>query len=309
MNSVEQVVTTVDLNDFAKQLKLEIVYQGRERVTLATMSVERPGLPLAGFFDYYDTTRIVVIGLAEYEYLRTFSVEERREKLSKLFRYGEVPCVILSRSLVAYNELLEAAKSYDCPILVSPKETTDLMSDLYIYLNRLLAPSCSEHGVLLEVFGVGILLTGKSGVGKSETAVELIKRGHRLVADDSVIIKEIANELYGTCPKKIRYFMELRGIGIINVKSMYGSGSILDEKKIELVIELENRLLGKDYDRIGDKEESMEYLGISVPKITIPVSPGRNLAIIIEVAARKERLKRMGYDASQELIEQAMGKM
>ena len=309
MNSVEQVVTTVGLNDFAKQLKLEIVYQGRGRVTLATMSVERPGLPLAGFFDYYDTTRIVVIGLAEYEYLRTFSVEERREKLSKLFRYGEVPCVILSRSLVAYNELLEAAKSYGCPILVSPKETTDLMSDLYIYLNRLLAPSCSEHGVLLEVFGVGILLTGKSGVGKSETAVELIKRGHRLVADDSVIIKEIANELYGTCPEKIRYFMELRGIGIINVKSMYGSGSILDEKKIELVIELENRLLGKDYDRIGDKEESMEYLGISVPKITIPVSPGRNLAIIIEVAARKERLKRMGYDASQELIEQAMGKM
>jgi HPr kinase/phosphorylase len=309
MNSVEQVVTTVDLNDFAKQLKLEIVYQGRGSVTLATMSVERPGLPLAGFFDYYDTTRIVVIGLAEYEYLRTFSVEERREKLSKLFRYGEVPCVILSRSLVAYNELLEAAKSYGCPILVSPKETTDLMSDLYIYLNRLLAPSCSEHGVLLEVFGVGILLTGKSGVGKSETAVELIKRGHRLVADDSVIIKEIANELYGTCPEKIRYFMELRGIGIINVKSMYGSGSILDEKKIELVIELENRLLGKDYDRIGDKEESMEYLGISVPKITIPVSPGRNLAIIIEVAARKERLKRMGYDASQELIEQAMGKM
>lgn len=309
MNSVEQVVTTVDLNDFAKQLKLEIVYQGRGSVTLATMSVERPGLPLAGFFDYYDTTRIVVIGLAEYEYLRTFSVDERREKLSKLFRYGEVPCVILSRSLVAYNELLEAAKSYGCPILVSPKETTDLMSDLYIYLNRLLAPSCSEHGVLLEVFGVGILLTGKSGVGKSETAVELIKRGHRLVADDSVIIKEIANELYGTCPEKIRYFMELRGIGIINVKSMYGSGSILDEKKIELVIELENRLLGKDYDRIGDKEESMEYLGISVPKITIPVSPGRNLAIIIEVAARKERLKRMGYDASQELIEQAMGKM
>ena len=309
MNSVEQVVTTVGLNDFAKQLKLEIVYQGRGRVTLATMSVERPGLPLAGFFDYYDTTRIVVIGLAEYEYLRTFSVEERREKLSKLFRYGEVPCVILSRSLVAYNELLEAAQSYGCPILVSPKETTDLMSDLYIYLNRLLAPSCSEHGVLLEVFGVGILLTGKSGVGKSETAVELIKRGHRLVADDSVIIKEIANELYGTCPEKIRYFMELRGIGIINVKSMYGSGSILDEKKIELVIELENRLLGKDYDRIGDKEESMEYLGISVPKITIPVSPGRNLAIIIEVAARKERLKRMGYDASQELIEQAMGKM
>ncbi len=308
-NKEEQVSTTVDLSTFSKQLKLETVYEGRGSVTLATMSVERPGLPLAGFFDYYDASRIVVIGLAEYEYLRTFSTQERREKLSKLFEYGEVPCVILSRSLLAYEELLDSAKLKKCPILVSPKETTDLMSDLYIYLNRLLAPSCSEHGVLLEIFGVGILLTGKSGVGKSETAMELIKRGHRLVADDSVIIKEIANDLYGTCPDRIRYFMELRGIGIINVKSMYGSGSILDEKKIELVIELENRQTGKDYDRIGDKDESVEYLGISVPKLTIPVSPGRNLAIIIEVAARNQRLKRMGYDASQELIEQSMGKL
>lgn len=309
MLNKEEVVMTVDLNAFAKKLNLEIVYQGRGTVTLATMSVERPGLPLAGFFDYYDNSRIVVMGFAEYEYLRTFAESERRDKISNLFRYGEVPCVILSRSLVAYGELLESAKSYDCPVLVSPKETTDLMSDLYIYLNRLLAPSCSEHGVLLEVFGVGILLTGKSGVGKSETAVELIKRGHRLVADDSVIIKEIANELYGRCPDRIRYFMELRGIGIINVKNMYGSGSILDEKKIELVIELENRLVGKDYDRMGDKEETAEYLGINVPKLTIPVSPGRNLAIIIEVAARNERLKRMGYDASQELIEQSIGNL
>ena len=308
-NKEEQVIMTVGLETFSKDLKLETVYAGRGSVTLATMSVERPGLPLAGFFDYYDASRIVVIGLAEYQYLRTFSTQERREKLSKLFEYGEVPCVILSRSLLAYEELLDSAKSKKCPILVSPKETTDLMSDLYIYLNRLLAPSCSVHGVLLEIFGVGILLTGKSGVGKSETAMELIKRGHRLVADDSVIIKEIANELYGICPDRIRYFMELRGIGIINVKSMYGSGSILDEKKIELVIELENRQTGKDYDRIGDKEETAEYLGISVPKLTIPVSPGRNLAIIIEVAARNQRLKRMGYDASQELIEQSMGKL
>ena len=308
-NKEEQVIMTVGLETFSKDLKLETVYAGRGSVTLATMSVERPGLPLAGFFDYYDASRIVVIGLAEYQYLRTFSTQERQEKLSKLFEYGEVPCVILSRSLLAYEELLDSAKSKKCPILVSPKETTDLMSDLYIYLNRLLAPSCSVHGVLLEIFGVGILLTGKSGVGKSETAMELIKRGHRLVADDSVIIKEIANELYGTCPDRIRYFMELRGIGIINVKSMYGSGSILDEKKIELVIELENRQTGKDYDRIGNKEENAEYLGISVPKLTIPVSPGRNLAIIIEVAARNQRLKRMGYDASQELIEQSMGKL
>ncbi len=304
----EQEIKTVDLNTLSADLKLETVYAGRGEVTFTTMSVERPGLPLAGFFDYYDASRVVVIGLAEYEYLRTFSAEERKNKLSRLFDYGEVPCVILSRSLPAFEELLESAKAVDCPIFNSPKVTTDLMSDLYIYLNRLLAPSRSVHGVLLEVFGVGILLTGKSGVGKSETAMELIKRGHRLVADDSVIIKEIANELYGSCPERIRYFMELRGIGIINVKSMYGSGSILDEKKIELVIELENRQTGKDYDRIGDKDENEEYLGINLPKLTIPVSPGRNLAIIIEVAARNQRLKRMGYDASQELIEQSLGK-
>ena len=297
----------VGLKELANQLKLEIVYEGRGEVTLASMSVERPGLQLAGFFNYFDSRRILTLGLSEYEFLRTFSAVERKERLSRLFEYGEVPCVILSRKLAAFEELVEAATAVKCPILRSPKITTDLMSDVYIYLNRLLAPSLSEHGVLMEVFGVGILLTGKSGVGKSETAIELIKRGHRLVADDSVIIKEIANELYGTCPDRIRYFMELRGIGIINVKSMYGSGSILDEKKIELVIQLENRQIGKDYDRIGDKEEKVEYLGISIPKITIPVSPGRNLALIIEVAARNHRLKSMGYDASQELIERSLG--
>jgi HPr kinase/phosphorylase len=160
----------------------------------------------------------------------------------------------------------------------------------------------------MEVFGVGILLTGRSGVGKSETAMELIKRGHRLIADDSVIIKEIANELYGTAPDIIRYFMELRGIGIINVKSMYGSGSVLDEKKIQLVIQLENWQQGKEYDRIGDEMSTTSYFDIKVPKLTIPVSPGRNLAIIIEVAARNFRLKSMGYDASEELITRSIGR-
>ena len=162
--------------------------------------------------------------------------------------------------------------------------------------------------MLMEVFGVGMLLTGKSGVGKSETAMELIKRGHRLIADDSVIIKEIANDLYGTAPEIIRYFIELRGIGIINVKSMYGSGSVLNEKKIELVIQLENWQQGKEYDRMGDTAAFAEYLGIKIPKLTIPVSPGRNLAIIIEVAARNFRLKSMGYDASQELITRSIGR-
>ena len=303
------VTQSVMLDKFAYDLNLEIVYTGRGVVTLASMSVERPGLQLAGgFFDYFDARRVIVLGLSEYEYLRTFTSEERKEKIIRLFEYGELPCIILSRDLPALPELVETAKTFTCPLFRSPKMTTDLMSDLYIYLNRLLAPSVTEHGVLMEVFGVGILLTGKSGVGKSETAMELIKRGHRLIADDNVIIKEIANELYGTAPDIIRYFMELRGIGIINVKSMYGSGSVLDEKKIQLVIQLENWQQGKEYDRIGDDTVSASYFGIKVPKLTIPVSPGRNLAIIIEVAARNFRLKSMGYDASEELITRSIGR-
>lgn len=303
------VTQSVMLDKFASDLNLEIVFTGRGVVTLSSMSVERPGLQISvGFFNYFDSRRIIVLGLSEYEYLRTFSSEERKEKLVPLFAYGELPCVILSRDLPALSELVETVKEFSCPLFRSTKMTTDLMSDLYIYLNRLLAPSVSEHGVLMEVFGVGILLTGKSGVGKSETAMELIKRGHRLIADDSVIIKEIANELYGTAPDIIRYFMELRGIGIINVKSMYGSGSVLDEKKIQLIIQLENWQQGKEYDRIGDEMSSTSYFGIKVPKLTIPVSPGRNLAIIIEVAARNFRLKSMGYDASEELITRSIGR-
>lgn len=304
-----QVTQSVMIDKFSYDLGLETIYTGRGVITLSSMSVERPGLQLAGgFFDYFDPRRVIVLGLSEYEYLRTFSSNERLLKIQSLFQHGELPCIILSRDLPALNELIETAKNFSCPIFRSPKMTTDLMSDLYIYLNRLLAPSVSEHGVLMEVFGVGILLTGKSGVGKSETAMELIKRGHRLIADDSVIIKEIANELYGTAPDIIRYFMELRGIGIINVKSMYGSGSVLDEKKIQLVIQLENWQQGKEYDRIGDETSSTSYFGIKVPKITVPVSPGRNLAIIIEVAARNFRLKSMGYDASEELITRSIGR-
>ena len=305
----EQVTQSVMIDKLALDLNLEIVYTGKGVVTLASMSVERPGLQLAGgFFTYFDPNRIIVLGLSEYEYLRTFSSEVRRDKINQLFQYGELPCIMLSRDLPALPELIDVAKIYTCPVFRSAKVTTDLMSDLFIYLNRLLAPSMTQHGVLMEVFGVGILLTGKSGVGKSETAMELIKRGHRLIADDNVIIKEIANELYGTAPDIIRYFMELRGIGIINVKSMYGSGSVLDEKNIQLVIQLENWQQGKEYDRIGDEMSTTSYFDIKVPKLTIPVSPGRNLAIIIEVAARNFRLKSMGYDASEELITRSIGR-
>ena len=182
------------------------------------------------------------------------------------------------------------------------------MNDLFFYLNEKLAPSVTMHGVLMDISGVGILLTGHSGVGKSETAMELIKRGHRLVADDSVIIKKVADSLIGTSPEMIRYFMELRGIGIINIKNMYGSGSILNEKEIELVMELENWEEGKEYDRLGEGTLYEEILGVKVMKHVIPVKPGRNLSIIIEVAARNFRLKSMGYDAAQELIARTIGR-
>ncbi len=305
---VENVTESVMLDKLAADLNLELVYPGRGVVTLSSMSVERPGLVLAGFSNYFDSHRVVVIGLSEYEYLKTFTCDERKKRLSCLFERGELPCIILSRDLPAFPELMELARETSCPLFRSPKMTTDLMSDLFIYLNRLLAPQMTEHGVLMEVFGVGMLLTGKSGVGKSETAMELIKRGHRLIADDNVVIKEIANELYGTAPDIIRYFMELRGIGIINVKSMYGSGSVLNEKKIECVVQLENWQEGKEYDRVGDEMGTKEYLGVKIPKLTIPVCPGRNLAIIIEVAARNFRLKSMGYDASEELISRSIGR-
>ena len=203
---------------------------------------------------------------------------------------------------------MDCARDTGTPIFRSGKMTTLLMSDLVIYLNRLLAPSTTIHGVLMDVFGVGMLLTGSSGVGKSETAMELIKRGHRLVADDSVLIKRVENELIGTSPERIRYFMELRGIGIINVKNMYGSGSVLGEKEVELVMELEPWKKEKEYDRIGGERNTEEILGVKVPKLVIPISPGRNLAILIEVAARNSRLKEMGYDAAQELIQRTIGR-
>ena len=186
--------------------------------------------------------------------------------------------------------------------------TSSVTVDLCIYLNRLLAPTTTVHGVLMDVFGAGILLTGNSGVGKSETAMELIKRGHRLVADDSVLIKRIENELVGTAPERIRYFMELRGIGIINVKNMYGSGAVMTEKAIELVMELEPWKKDKEYDRIGGEGSTETILGLDIPKLTVPVSAGRNLAILIEVAARDQRLKNMGYDAAQELIARTIGR-
>ena len=299
---------TILLDNFCSDLGLEIVFAGRGRVTLSSYSVSRPGLQLAGYFKYFDSSRILIFGNSEYEFLRDLPPDVRRERVKMLFSYKDIPCLILSRDLPVLQEIIEEARQTGCPILRTDKVTTALMNDLFFYLNEKLAPSVTMHGVMMDISGVGILLTGHSGVGKSETAMELIKRGHRLVADDSVIIKKVADSLIGTSPEMIRYFMELRGIGIINIKNMYGSGSILNEKEIELVMELENWEEGKEYDRLGEGTLYEEILGVKVMKHVIPVKPGRNLSIIIEVAARNFRLKSMGYDAAQELIARTIGR-
>lgn len=308
MNDIVIPSETVTLDKFAYDLNLEMLHAGRGLITLTTISVDRPGLRLAGYYSYFDAQRILLIGLSEHEYLRSFSSAERKEKIQKMFECGEIPCVVFSRDLPVFPEFMECARAFKTPVFRSGKMTTSVMADLFVYLNRLLAPVTTKHGVLMDVFGVGIMLTGNSGVGKSETAMELIKRGHRLVADDSVLIKRIENTLVGTAPERIRYFMELRGIGIINVKNMYGSGSVLGEKNIELVMEMEPWQQGKEYDRIGGEKNVEEIFGVKIPKLVIPVSPGRNLAILIEVAARNQRLKSMGYDAAQELIQRTIGR-
>lgn len=307
MNDITQS-TDILLDSFCADLGLEIVYAGRGKLTLSTYSVCRPGLQLTGYFKFFESERILVLGNAEYEYLRDLTTDIRRERLRKILSYPELPCIIMARDLPVVQEMVEEARLVGCPILRSDKITSTIINDLFLYLNRKLAPLTTVHGVLMDVLGVGILLTGHSGIGKSETAMELIKRGHRLVADDSVIITKVMDSLVGTSPEMIRYFMELRGIGIINIKNMYGSGSILNEKEIELVMELENWEDGKEYDRLGEGSMYENILGVNVAKHIIPVKPGRNLSIIIEVAARNFRLKSMGYDAAQELIGRTIGR-
>ena len=307
-NNVILPQETVMLDKFASDLNFEMLYAGRGTITLSSISVDRPGLRLAGFYSYFDTQRILVIGLTEHEYLRSFSQEERKEKIQKLFDCGEIPCIVFSRDLPVFPEFMECARTSSTPVFRSSKMTTSVITDLFVYLSRLLAPATTVHGGLLDVFGVGVMLTGTSGVGKSETAMELIKRGHRLVADDSVLIRKIDNELVGTAPDRIRYFMELRGIGIINVKNMYGAGAVMNEKEIEFVMEMCPWENGKEYDRLGDQKNFEEILGVQIPKILMPVRPGRNLAILIEVAARNHRLKSMGYDAAEELIQRTIGR-
>ena len=279
-----------------------------DKIVLTHPDVNRPALQLTGFFDHFDRERVQIIGYVEQAYINTMERDVKRAMYEKLTS-SQIPCLVFSRDQEPDEDLLEYCSYYGVPCLVSKKTTSSLMAEVIRWLNVKLAPCISIHGVLIDVFGEGVLIMGESGIGKSEAALELIKRGHRLVTDDVVEIRKVSDDtLVGSAPDITKHFIELRGIGIINVKSMYGSGSVLGEKKIELVIQLENWQQGKEYDRMGDSASFAEYLGVKIPKLIIPVSPGRNLAIIIEVAARNFRLKSMGYDASEELITRSIGR-
>ncbi|MDE6968046.1 MAG: HPr(Ser) kinase/phosphatase [Clostridia bacterium] len=292
----------VTIQDFANDCSVDIVQTNKSgEMFFNTVNINRPGLLLAGFEDYFGVSRIQVIGNAEYYYLASCSKEEKRQKFMSLFKQ-KIPCVILSKNIEPTEELIEISQMYDVPVFKSKKLTSQLVNDLVTYLNIKLAPSSTIHGVLIEVSGIGVLITGQSGMGKSETAMELIHRGHRLIADDNVIAKRIQDEIIGTSPDKIRHFMEIRGVGIIDVRSMFGVGSVLKEKSIDLVIELEVWEKDKEYDRLGIENKFEDILGIEIPKLTMPVMPGRNLAIVVEVAARNERLKKLGVNAVEQLL-------
>lgn len=293
----------IGLDEFAKTLKLKILCGSPSRqIKLQTVSVNRPGLILTGVDDYFARSRVQVLGNAEMYYLYQMTDENRRVALTKLFK-SEVPCLVITRGLEPCKDMLALAKEYDTPILKSKAITSEVVNDIINFLNDFLAPKTRIHGTLLDIDGIGVLLTGISGVGKSETALELIHRGHMLVADDAVELKVIKDTIQGSSPDKIQDFIELRGVGIINVRSMYGVAGILRKTNVDLVIELVEYDKKQDYDRTNTPIRSYNVLGVEIPKLIIPVIMGRNLAIIVEVAAKNFRLKQMGYDANKDLAE------
>ncbi len=291
---------TVSVKSFCRALNLEIIYEGRDSITLSSICVARPGLQLTGYFNRFDHKRVQVIGNAEHDYLLSMNSQERQKNLDELFK-RDIPCLIIANNLSIMDDLIFYAKKYGCPVLLSKQISAVIVHELINYQSELLAPTTTVHAVFVEVFGIGILITGKAGIGKSETALELITRGHRLIADDSVVIKNMGESLIGKPPANIEYYMEVRGLGIINVQKTYGPGSVRQAKTIDMVVELVKWEDNNEYDRLGHKQQE-DILGVNLPKITMPVKPGRNIPVIIETAARKFRLDQSGYDATAELI-------
>ena len=288
--------------EFTKALGLTVISGTRRQhgMRIRVADLCRPGLQFAGYFDVFASERPQLIGKTEMAYLNSLSPEVRDQRLDRYFSY-EMPCIVIARGMPCPPALLQQAVRHGVPIYGTPYETSAFTGMAIGYLSEALAPRQTCHGVLLDVFGVGVLITGESGIGKSECALELIKRGHQLVADDVVDISRVGSKIVGESPEMVRDFMELRGIGIVDIKSIFGIGAVLRRKTINIVIHLEIWSADKDYDRLGTREQTTEILGVSLPLIEMPVRSGRNLAIIMEIAARNWRLKSEGYNAVAEL--------
>ena len=295
-------IYTVPLSQIVEDFKLEVIVRPNsfEQIQISSPEVNRPGLALAGFYEVFETDRIQLIGYAETQYLHSLEPSTKRVMLQKLVDAKPV-AIIYTTNIEVDTALIERAQKDGVPVLRTKLKTSQIMASLISALSNYLAPRITRHGCLVEIYGEGILLLGDSGVGKSETTIELIKRGHRLIADDAVEIKRVSDKtLVGSAPELIKHYVELRGIGLVDVRRLFGMGAVKETEKINLVIQLENWIEGKMYDRLGMDEETIDILGLSVPSITIPVRPGRNLAIILEVAAMNNRQKRMGYNTAEE---------
>lgn len=292
----------INIKDFCAKLNLEPLNAvSRKEMDIEVTDITRPGMQFCGFYEYFAYERPQVIGKIEMTYLETLASEKRHEVLTQYMSY-DLPCIIVCWGMMPPGEMLDIATKRDIPVFQSKEKTTRLTYLAITYLNHELAPHVTRHGVLVDVYGVGVLLTGESGVGKSEVALELVRRGHQLCADDVVDICRVSDtRLIGECPEMVRHFMEIRGIGIIDIRAMYGVGAVVTSKSIDMVIHLEKWDANKEYDRLGLKEETTSILDVSVPYQVMPVRPGRNLAIIVEVAARNLSLKQMGYSAAREL--------
>ena len=299
--------TSLKLSYLVEKLGLKTVYvpgggsENCDDIDIITSEVNRPGLALTGYFTDFEKDRLQLMGNAEHGYLESLTPDDIKAKVDALFS-RKFPALIICQGIKAIPEITESAKKYEIPLLGTEEPTSNVMSSVISLLSVKLAPQVTRHGVLVEVYGEGILMLGESGVGKSEAAMELLKRGHRLVADDAVEIKRVSNRtLVGTSPEIIRHLIELRGIGIVDVRQIFGMGAVKESEKIDLVLSLENWSQDTKYDRFGLEYEQYDILGLQVPMITIPIKPGRNLAVIIEVAAMNNRLKRLGYNAAAEL--------
>ena len=291
------------LCNLVKEFNLEILYKGKnyDNQTLTISDVNRPALQLVGFYDYFQASRLQILGRAEVMFLKAMSLDQRRRVLEELLR-SEIPALIISRNMEVFPELVELARKYDRTLLRTPSTTVDISSRIIDYLNRQLAPQITRHGVLMNIVGQGVLLMGDSGIGKSETAIELLKRGHRLVADDAVEIQRVSGRLWGKAPEMIRHYIEIRGVGVIDVQQLFGMGAVQLDSEIELAIQLEPWEDGKFYDRLGLEGDTCTILGVSVPYVTIPVRPGRNLAAIVEIAAMKNRQMLFGYNPARDFV-------